>query len=255
MAKFKGFNNQQLHQLLSEHGYTGPAQKDDMDAFVASSPAAASMLGRYNEMARERIEGKPMGMGMSEGGVIPDWVDGAYSYDPANPRKPTSAELKAALAGVKPKDNPDYRNDPAYKAQPLNAASDLLYGVVGANTDTRDWQAIMSSDNILSAAQQATGQMYSSPKATANTITRSTTDSELQGKSNKTEYARVEGSFDKPSIVETPSGFAIVAANGLVLRGGFSTKEQAEKQGSNFGIGATATTSTGTGITLSLIHI
>ena len=46
MAKFKGFNNQQLHQLLSEHGYTGPAQKDDMDAFVASSPAAASMLGR-----------------------------------------------------------------------------------------------------------------------------------------------------------------------------------------------------------------
>jgi len=88
MAKFKGFNNQQLHQLLSEHGYTGPAQKDDMDAFVASSPVAASMLGRYNEMARERIEGKPMGMGMAEGGEIPDWVDPNYSYNPANPRKP-----------------------------------------------------------------------------------------------------------------------------------------------------------------------
>ena len=32
------------------------------------------------------------------------------------------------------------------------------------------------SDNILSAAQQATGQMYSSPEATAETIKRSTTD-------------------------------------------------------------------------------
>ena len=70
MAKFKGFNNQQLHQLLSEHGYNDPAQKDVMDAFVASSPAAAYMLGRYNEMARERIEGKPMSVGFQDGGII-----------------------------------------------------------------------------------------------------------------------------------------------------------------------------------------
>ena len=59
-------------------------------------------------MARDRIEGRPMSMGFSNGGQIPDWVDPAYSYDPARPRKPNSAELAAALAGIKPKDNPNY---------------------------------------------------------------------------------------------------------------------------------------------------
>ena len=47
MKRFKGFTNDQTHQLLKEFGYTGPAQKDDMDAFLASSPRAASQLGRY----------------------------------------------------------------------------------------------------------------------------------------------------------------------------------------------------------------
>ena len=242
MAKFKGFTNQQTHQLLSELGYDGPVDKEMMDAFVAATPSAASMLGRYNEMARDRIEGRPMSMGFQEGGEIPDWVDPNYSYDPANPRKPNMREMMNA--GLSTKD-----------------ASEMLYGVVGANRDTRDWNAIMASDNVLSAAQQATGQMYSSSEATAETIKRSTTDRDLQGKSDETEYARVEGNFDKPSIVETPDGFAIVAANGLVMRGGFSTREQAEKQGASFGIGAdttatnlltTGTTTTGTGITSDL---
>ena len=70
MAKtFKGFTYQQTHQLLKEMGFTGPAQKDEMDAFLASSPSAASKLGRYNEIAKQRVEGGPMsGMGMNTGG-------------------------------------------------------------------------------------------------------------------------------------------------------------------------------------------
>ena len=72
MAKtFKGFTNQQTHQLLKEMGFTGPAQKDEMDAFLASSPSAASKLGRYNEIAKQRVEGGPMsGMGMNQGGTV-----------------------------------------------------------------------------------------------------------------------------------------------------------------------------------------
>ena len=70
MAKtFKGFTNQQTHQLLKEMGFTGPAQKDEMDAFLASSPSAASKMGRYTEIAKQRVEGGPLsGMGMAEGG-------------------------------------------------------------------------------------------------------------------------------------------------------------------------------------------
>ena len=69
MAKFKGFTNQQTHQLLSELGYDGPVDKEMMDAFVAATPSAASMLGRYNEMARDRIEGRAMSVGFQSGGI------------------------------------------------------------------------------------------------------------------------------------------------------------------------------------------
>jgi hypothetical protein len=69
MKRFKGFTNDQTHQLLKELGYTGPAQKDDMDAFLASSPRAASQLGRYTDIAKQRIEGGPLsGVGMFTGG-------------------------------------------------------------------------------------------------------------------------------------------------------------------------------------------
>mgnify|MGYP005989515443 CR=1 FL=1 len=262
MAKFKGFTDKQTHQLLSELGYDGPVDKEMMDAFVAATPSAASMLGRYNEMARDRIEGRPMSMGFQGGGEIPDWVDPAYSYDPANPRKPNSVELKAAMAGIKPKDNPNYRSDPAFKAVG-GQANELLYGVVGANTDTRNWQAIMASDDITSAARQATGQMYSTNSPAENITSKSTTDIDKIGTKNAQgetiEYYNVGQTFDKPTIVQTDTGFNIVDKNGQTLRGGFGTLEQAQKQGVNFGIGADTaatnlltTTTTGTGITSDL---
>ncbi len=71
MAKFKGFNTQQTYQLLTELGYDGPARQDQMDAFVAATPSAGSMLGRYTEIAKQRIEGGPLsGIGMSDGGAV-----------------------------------------------------------------------------------------------------------------------------------------------------------------------------------------
>ncbi len=257
MAKFKGFNNQQLHQLLSEHGYDGPAQKDDMDAFVASSPAAASMLGRYNEMARDRIEGKPMPMGFAPGGEIPSWVDPDFGYNPANPRKPNIKELAESIGG---KSLQEMQKDGTY-SNVVSQATELLSGVVGANQDTRDWNSIMQSDDIVSTAQQATGQMYSNAAATADTIGRSTTNTDLAGTSTATEYLNTGETYSGPQVVPMMvSGkqmYGIVAANGLMLRGGFSSLERAQKAGVNFGVSSEAplgdtvstpptTTSTGT---------
>ena len=71
MAKFKGFTTQQTYQLLSELGYDGPANQEQMDAFIAATPSAGSMLGRYTEIAKQRVEGKPLsGIGMNEGGPV-----------------------------------------------------------------------------------------------------------------------------------------------------------------------------------------
>ena len=222
MAKFKGFTDKQTHQLLSELGYDGPVDKEMMDAFVAATPSAASMLGRYNEMARDRIEGRPMSMGFQAGGEIPDWVDPNYSYDPANPRKPNVREMMNA--GLSAKD-----------------ASEMLYGVVGANEDTRDWNAIMASDNILSAAQQATGQMYSNNASNPNITSRSTTNPDLIGTTNEQgdqiEYFNVGQTFDGPTITESlPGYFSIVDKNGQTLRN-YTSLERAQEEGKMFGIG------------------
>ena len=117
-------------------------------------------------------------------------------------------------------------------------ASELLYGVVGANKDTRDWDAIMASGDPIAAARAATAAMYSDGEATSETIKRATDNLELAGKSNETEYSIFGSGSGKPDIVKTDSGYAIVAGNGLALRAGYRTLEDAQKAGVNFGIGS-----------------
>ncbi len=89
---------------------------------------------------------------------IPSWVGPNYYYDPENPRKPNMYELMVAISGKKPQElyaesNSDWRKI-------SSQASEILYGVIGSNADTRDWSAIMSSDDIVKAAQVQTGKMY-----------------------------------------------------------------------------------------------
>jgi hypothetical protein len=66
--KFGGFTPQQQQTLLSKMGYDGPAQQDDINKFMMSSPKAASMMGKYAQMAKARVEGGPQ-MAMQEGGL------------------------------------------------------------------------------------------------------------------------------------------------------------------------------------------
>lgn len=89
---------------------------------------------------------------------IPNWVDPDYGYDPENPRKPFMRELVEAVTGKTVEelyDDPDANWKVVFKE-----TSSMLYGVVGANTDTRDWSKIMEEDDILSAARLETNKMY-----------------------------------------------------------------------------------------------
>ena len=88
---------------------------------------------------------------------VPYWVDPDYSYDPKNPRKPNMRELAEAISGEKVEDlylgqNETWKNI-------SHKCSEILYGVLGPNKDTRDWSAIMSSDDILTTAKEETGKM------------------------------------------------------------------------------------------------
>ena len=89
---------------------------------------------------------------------IPSWVDLDYGYDPQNPRKPNMRELMEAMSG---KNVEDIYKEPKENWQKISSqASQMLYGVIGANEDTRDWPSILSSDDILKETREQTGAMY-----------------------------------------------------------------------------------------------
>ena len=94
----------------------------------------------------------------SAASAIPSWVNKDYSYNPENPRKPNMRELMEAISGKTVEEL--YSMGGEYCQRITRQASEMLYGVVGANKDTRDWNAIMASENILEAAQQQTRSMY-----------------------------------------------------------------------------------------------
>ena len=99
---------------------------------------------------------------------IPAWVDPDYSYDPANPRKPNMREMMEMIAGKTVEEI--YASGEDY-SDISRMASDLLYGSVGSNTDTRDFVAITNAatdattgefdkDKFVAATQIATSQIY-----------------------------------------------------------------------------------------------
>ena len=89
---------------------------------------------------------------------IPSWVDPDYSYDPQNPRKPNMRELMEAISGKDVKDL--YAEIDEDWQRVSRQASEILYGAVGPNEDSRDWPSIMNSENILNAAREQTRVMH-----------------------------------------------------------------------------------------------
>jgi hypothetical protein len=93
-------------------------------------------------------------------------------------------------------------------------ASELIYGVVGSNTDVRDWTAIMASNDPISAARQATGQMYGRTDITPRT------DATYMGQGDT---VAKEGNFavrllkDEDNKV-VDQGLKLIDAQGLILR-------------------------------------
>jgi hypothetical protein len=95
-------------------------------------------------------------------------------------------------------------------------ASNTMHGVVGGNKDTRDWGAIMASDDPLATADAATKAMYN------------------------------------PSVVKTVNPetgkdmYNVQAADGTVLRAGYSTADMATAAGANLGVDQPVTDGTAT---------
>ena len=145
---------------------------------------------------------------------IPAWVDPDFSYDPANPRKPNMREMMEAIAGKTVEEiyasGEDYTNI-------TRMASDLIYGVVGSNADTRDFVAIgnaatdpvtgeLDKEKFIAATQIATSQMYGG------------TTVSYQSGGYETDQAGNTVIDENGAPVELPKQLYIVGNNGTILR-------------------------------------
>lgn len=89
--------------------------------------------------------------------IIPSWVDRNYHFDPNNPRKPNTREVMQAISGetFEELQSGDQKNFSYYSELSI----ELVFGVLGKTPDTRDWNKIMSADNILEAIRKETGEV------------------------------------------------------------------------------------------------
>ncbi len=89
---------------------------------------------------------------------IPAWVDLDYGYDPKNPRKPNMREMLENISGKSVEEL--YAGEKSTWKNLTSSASDILYGVVGNKEDTRDWNNIMMSKDIIVEARKETRIMH-----------------------------------------------------------------------------------------------
>jgi hypothetical protein len=110
-------------------------------------------------------------------------------------------------------------------------ASEFIYGVVGSNTDVRDWAAIMASSDPISAARQATAQMYGRTNITPRT------DANYMG---STDTLAKEGNFAVRLLKDEDNkvldqGLKLVDAQGLILRDAGNNPQSIQRNAWLFG--------------------
>jgi len=152
-------------------GTTADTQgENQINTSAATSNSGLQVQDEYAQYVGQR-EGRVV-----DGIAIPKWVDDDYlssyvsSAKRGNPRKPNNREMTEMIAGV-PVEQLYGTMDSSEWTKYTNQSSQLLYGVVGSNEDTRDWQAItnaatdpttgqIDSKKFVAATQIATSKMY-----------------------------------------------------------------------------------------------
>jgi hypothetical protein len=110
-------------------------------------------------------------------------------------------------------------------------ASELIYGVVGSNTDVRDWTAIMASNDPISSTRQATGQMYGRTDITPRTDASYMRASDTVAKEGNFAVRLVKDELDQ---VED-RGLKLIDAQGLILRDAGNSPETIARNAWLFG--------------------
>lgn len=120
-------------------------------------------------------------------------------------------------------------------------AVSILHGVVGSNTDTRDWGAIMASDDPLGAARAATAAMYGTPPGSGVVQTTNPVTGEPRVQSGNFAVdtvpvaSTVSAYGDGGTTPETKAALYLVDQQGAALRHAGDTAAQVSRNAWLFG--------------------
>jgi hypothetical protein len=109
--------------------------------------------------------------------------------------------------------------------------SELIYGVIGSNTDTRNWSTIMNSDDPVTMARQATRLMYNQPTTLTDKANNSSESMKILAQSGNFTLNQQQ---DEEGNV-TYQGIGLSDSKGNLLRAVGSSAEQIQRNAWLFG--------------------
>lgn len=121
-------------------------------------------------------------------------------------------------------------------------ASEFIYGVIGSNTDSRDWGAIMSSKDPIASVRQATNALYNSSSSLPNPLGTYMGPTDTVDKSGNfgVRLAMEPVSSTDPTKKIVDSGLKLIDSQGLILRDAGETADQIARNAWLFGFDMTS---------------
>lgn len=127
---------------------------------------------------------------------------------------------------------PDVAQFEAATGADFDTVVDIIYGVIGANQDSRDWPAIMASADPVAAARAATAAMYNgaycrSPEALKAPYSVSGIDITIVAQVGNFQYQKVvrlsDGVVNYQLMLIDGDGYGLTTQASRVINFGFDT--------------------------------
>ena len=109
-------------------------------------------------------------------------------------------------------------------------ASSILYGVVGSNEDTRDWNKILTSSDVLKTAKEETAKMYNGYTAPLEEVVDETDEKPVKKtidvQEGKIKFLQTTQTNEELGVDVVSDSLYLAASNGLLLRSAGNTPKQ-----------------------------
>lgn len=109
-------------------------------------------------------------------------------------------------------------------------ASSILYGVVGSNEDTRDWNKILTSSDVLKTAKEETAKMYNSYTVPLEEVVDETEENPVKKtidvQEGNIKFLQTSQTNEELGVDVVSDSLYLAASNGLLLRSAGNTPKQ-----------------------------